>query len=127
MMTRATLMVTLAVFGTASLARAQEFTVDPALAKEGMKVFKGKACNGCHSIGKGKLAGPDLAGVTTRRTNDWLKAWLKDPKGLVATDETAQAMVKEFNNTMMPDFKLKDPEIEAVIHYMASESAKVKK
>jgi nitrite reductase (NO-forming) len=70
-------------------------SVDPALAKKGKSVFVNKGCGACHSIGKGKMAGPDLAGVTERRSHDWLKRWLKDPTAMFGNDSIADAMVVE--------------------------------
>jgi protein SCO1/2 len=72
------------------------------------------------------LAGPDLAGVTTRRDLAWLKSWLKDPAAMLASDSIAQAMLAEAKGVKMPNVKLQDQEIEALIHYLAQESAKVR-
>jgi cytochrome c2 len=119
-----TLAVVITSLVSTSRARAQEAAaVDPALADQGAKVWKSKSCDGCHSIGKGKRAGPDLAGVTSRRSADWLTQWLKDPPAMAKTDETAKAMVKEAQGTVMPNFRLKDDEIKALINYMGREGA----
>jgi len=97
---------------------------DEAAAKKGRGLFNARGCMGCHTVGKGKLAGPDLAGVTERRETDWLKKWLKNPDELLATDPAAQEMLKEYKGVKMPNMKLKDDEIEALLHYMASASKK---
>jgi hypothetical protein len=47
----------------------------PASAREGEQIFVEK-CTACHTIGKGRLVGPDLSGVTTRREESWHK---RDP------------------------------------------------
>jgi mono/diheme cytochrome c family protein len=103
------------------------FAVDEAMAKKGKTLFATRACSGCHTIGKGRLAGPDLAHVQDRRTMDWLKSWLKDPPAMMETDSTAKALLKEYNNTKMPNMKLSDEDALALIHHMANESKKVKK
>ena len=109
---------------TTSIARAQDgVKVDPALADQGAKVWKSKSCDGCHTIGKGKRAGPDLAGVTSRRTSEWLTTWLKDPPAMAKSDDAAKAMVKESQGVVMPNFHLKDDEIKALINYVAREGA----
>ena len=100
---------------------------DAALAKRGQSVFRSRGCEACHTIGKGKQAGPDLAGVTERRSLDWLRRWLKNPTEMLSTDSTAQAMLVEYKGIKMPALRLTDPEIEGLIHYMAQESAKQKK
>jgi mono/diheme cytochrome c family protein len=104
-----------------------QFVVDKDKAKAGQKVFGAKACMGCHTVGKGRLAGPDLAGMFERRTEAWLRAWLKDPAPMFETDETAKTLLKEYNNVKMPNMKLTDEQIEQVLHYIADESSKVKK
>lgn len=97
---------------------------DAALARRGQSVFTNKGCNGCHTIGGGKRAGPDLAGVTQLRELSWLRRWLKNPTEMFDTDSTAKALLAQYNNTRMPNLRLKDDEVEAVLHYMAQESSK---
>jgi mono/diheme cytochrome c family protein len=102
-------------------------TVDPALAKKGRSMFASKGCNGCHSVGGGKRAGPDLAGVSERRDAEWLKKFLKDPPMMLTTDSIAMAMLTEYKNVKMPNMKLSDADIDALLHYIAEETAKKKK
>lgn len=103
------------------------FVVDEAMAKKGKSLFAARACSGCHTIGRGKMAGPDLAHVTDRRTVEWLKTWLKDPPAMMETDSTAKALLKQFNNMKMPNMKLTEEESMALLHHIANESKKVKK
>lgn len=106
-----------------SVAQAQ-MNVDPALAKKGKSVFSNKGCAACHTIGKnGKMAGPDLAGVTERRSTDWLKRWLKNPTEMFGSDSIADAMLVAAKNVKMPNMKLNDSEIDALIHYFAENPA----
>jgi protein SCO1/2 len=100
---------------------------DEAAVKKGHNLFTARGCFGCHTVGKGKLAGPDLAGVVERRDTEWLKKWLKAPDEMIGSDATAQELVKEYKNVKMPNLKLKDDEIEALLHYMAAETQKTKK
>ena len=74
-------------------------------------------CLACHSIGQGKKLGPDLAGVTGRRTDAWLAQWLKSPDKMLQTDAAAKAMLKEYNNIPMPNQGLSDAEIKQYISY----------
>jgi cytochrome c2 len=109
-----------------SVAQAQGVTVDANLAKKGKNVFVNRGCSTCHSIGKGVLAGPDLAGLTQRREMDWIKRWLKNTTEMLASDSIAQAMLAEAKGVKMPQVKLSDAEIDQLIHYIAQESAKVR-
>ena len=89
---------------------------DPA-AVAGKLSFESK-CLACHSIGQGRKLGPDLAGVTKRRSEAWLTRWLKAPEKLLAGgDREAQAMLKEYNNLPMPNQGLTDREIAEYIGY----------
>jgi mono/diheme cytochrome c family protein len=107
--------------------KASEFVLDGAKAKAGSKVFAAKACAGCHTVGKGRLAGPDLAGLLDRRTEEWARTWLKDPTPMFETDEAAKAMLKEYNNVKMPNMKLTDEQVDQVLHYIVEAGSKAKK
>ena len=106
---------------------------DSTSAAAGEALFKKKGCPACHNIAKaggdphrppgGKGSGPDLAGVTQRRTEGWLRQWLKDPKTMQATDSTAIAMVIHAKNLKMPDFKLTDTEVEALVNFLKTKTS----
>jgi cytochrome c2 len=101
--------------------------VDPALAKRGKTLFASRGCTACHTIGKsGKntAAGPDLAGVTERRTHDWLKRWLKNPTEMIGSDSIADEMVVAAKNVKMPNMKLGDSDIDALMNYFAENPKK---
>jgi len=90
-----------------------------ASAELGKTLFLRRSCSGCHAIGKGgRMAGPDLKGVTQRRSPEWLKAWLKSPDTMVMSDSTAKALYKEFHQVKMPNMKLSDEEVAALIAYI---------
>lgn len=81
-----------------------------------------KICAACHTIGGGKLVGPDLAGVTTRRTEAWLVKFIKSPKAMIdAGDADAVALFKEFN-LVMPDPQYTEAEIKDIVAYLATKS-----
>jgi nitrite reductase (NO-forming) len=82
----------------------------------GKQAFESK-CLACHSVGGGKKLGPDLAGVTKRRSKDWLARWLKEPEKMLQTDADAKAMLKEYNNLPMPNQSLGDAEIRQYLKY----------
>ena len=74
-------------------------------------------CFACHSVGGGRKLGPDIAGVTRRRTDAWLTQWLKSPDKMLQTDADAKAMLKEANGIPMPNQGLSDAEIAQYIAY----------
>ncbi len=89
-------------------------------ADTGQQIFQ-SLCTACHTIGKGKLVGPDLAGVTLRREEGWLKRQIKEPDRLLAeNDPIAMQLLQEANNIPMVPLGLSDADVVAVIAYMKS-------
>ncbi len=89
-------------------------------AETGQQIFQ-SLCAACHTIGKGKLVGPDLAGVTARREESWLKRQIKDPESLIAEkDPIAMQLLQEADNMAMVSLELSDEEVVAVIAYLKS-------
>ena len=89
---------------------------------DGAVLFQG-VCAACHSIGSGIVVGPDLAGVTTRRTEEWLIAWIASSSTVIASgDETAVALFAEFDESPMPDAPYSEAQIRAVLEYIATQS-----
>lgn len=82
-------------------------------------------CTACHTVGKGRLVGPDLKGVNTKYPEARLLKWIKSSQTLVKSGEpTAVALFKEFNNIPMPDFtQLSDAQIKSILAYIKKESA----
>lgn len=86
-------------------------------AADGQALF-GQDCVACHTIGGGKLVGPDLKGVTTRRTKEWLTNWISAPdKMLAAQDPTAVQLFKENGNYPMPNFGLSPVQVASLIAF----------
>jgi nitrite reductase (NO-forming) len=87
-------------------------------ALKGKTDFESK-CLACHSIagGEGKKIGPDLLGVTQRRSGDWLVRWLKSPEQMLASDPTAKELLKKYNGVPMPNQNLSDEEVRQYLSY----------
>lgn len=91
-------------------------------APEGERLFQEK-CTACHRIGGGKLVGPDLLGVTSRRDTAWLRRQIKDPLGLIAeSDPIATQLVEEANGMLMVPLGLTDDQVESVIAFLERSS-----
>jgi len=106
-----------ALTGGSSTARAQG--TDPNLVKRGRDLWFTRSCDACHSIGKGRRAGPDLMGVTERRSGAWLRKWLKNTEEMILTDSLAIQMVADFRGYKMTNPRLSNEDIEALINYLA--------
>lgn len=98
-------------------ASAQEVEGDVALGKS---IFKSK-CAACHKLGK-KSIGPALAGVTERRTREWLQKWISNNIEFRASgDADAIAIFEEYNGSLMTPFPgLSEEDIDNVLAYTAA-------
>jgi cytochrome c551/c552 len=96
--------------------------VSSALADRGKKLFASKQCNTCHTIGRGKAVGPDLRGLTARRSLAWIRRMIRTPEVMLLQDSTAQALRRDHGDIPMPNLKLSEEETEALIHYVAAQS-----
>jgi cytochrome c2 len=76
-------------------------------------------CGACHSIGQGRLVGPDLAGIHDRRSQDWLEKFVKSSQSMINSgDAQAVAIAAEFNNMIMPDSIISAAQIKDVLSYI---------
>jgi len=59
-----------------------EFLYDESAAsQQGEAVYRREGCGSCHQVfGNGATYGPKLDGVGSRRSADWLRAYLIDPR-----------------------------------------------
>lgn len=78
------------------------WTTAPASAQETAAFFK-QNCASCHTIGGGRLTGPDLKNVTQERDRDWFVRFLLDPKAMIDSgDPYAQKLLQEARGVVMP-------------------------
>ena len=91
--------------------------IDPMLEQWGERAWNMRQCFGCHELGREQSTGPDLIGVTDRRSVAWLKKWLKDPVEMTADDSIAAALKQQYNS-QMPNFGLTDRDIEGLIQFL---------
>jgi nitrite reductase (NO-forming) len=97
------------------------FQPNPELVASGRKIFNAKGCQACHSIGQGKMAGPDLKGVAERAPVEWIRTFLKNPRAQFDNqDGRTLALVIEARGAVMPNFRLRDDEIDALVNYLAA-------
>jgi len=111
------LMGVLAVFISISHSQAG-WTQEP-----GLQVFQ-TTCFACHTIGAGRLVGPDLAGVHERRSQEWLESFVKSAQSMIDDgDAAAVALFEEYNRLPMPDSLVSDEQIRQVLGYIKSQSS----
>ncbi len=92
-------------------------------AQEGEVFFK-KICVACHTIGGGRLVGPDLHGVQDRQSREWLIRFMVHPDEVLASgDEYAQKILAEANGVPMVPIPGLDEEMAGLIlDYIAEAS-----
>ena len=82
--------------------------------QEGQTLF-GTKCYSCHNVGSGDKTGPDLKGVTVRRTKEWLGEFVNGPASMNAKgDPTAKQLFNKFT-TVMPDQALTQTQIDSIL------------
>lgn len=60
-------------------------------------------CAGCHTIGGGRLTGPDLKDVGQRRDRAWLMTWVQDPRAVIDSgDPYAVKLLQDARGVLMP-------------------------
>ena len=92
-------------------------------APQGEAIFQQK-CQACHTIGGGRLVGPDLLGVTQRRDRTWLAGFISAPDQVLATnDPIAAQLLADYGGLPMPNLGLSETEVAALITYLESVAA----
>lgn len=82
---------------------------------EGQALF-GTRCYSCHNVGSGDKQGPDLKGVTVRRTKEWLYEFINTPAAMNAKgDAVARELFVKFPSTVMPDQGLTPTQIDSIL------------
>jgi mono/diheme cytochrome c family protein len=94
---------------------------------EPKKVFNTR-CTACHTYGKGIKVGPDLKGVTARRSRAWLIPFVRSSQGVIKKgDPTATALFKQFKGQRMPDWTdLTPADVNAMLDWFASDGPEQK-
>ena len=95
--------------------RAGDSPVAAALATKGEGLFKTKGCTACHAYGK-RLTGPDLRGVTRRRTAQWMESQILHPEKMVKEGPISRGLFAEYN-LQMANQGLVPEEAAAVVEY----------
>ena len=94
--------------------------IDEAMVAEGEIVFKAK-CSACHKITK-RFVGPGLAGVTERRTPEWIMNMILDPELMVAKNQIAKDLLAEYL-APMANQNLTEIEARQILEYLRTKKA----
>lgn len=101
------------------------FIVSPNAQNQGEQLFK-QRCTACHTVGGGKLIGPDLANLQVRRTEEWIIKFVHSSQSVIKSgDTTAVTVFNQHNKVVMPDQDLNDNQIKSIVAYIAANSPDV--
>jgi protein SCO1/2 len=96
----------------------------PVVGHNGERLFASK-CSACHSLGQGDRVGPDLAGVTARRSRAWLTRYISQPDALLAAgDPTAAALFRQYKEIRMPNLKLGASDVADLVSFLETASSR---
>jgi mono/diheme cytochrome c family protein len=108
----ATLLIVALSFPTAGSAQSQ--------VEQGQEIFQ-TTCFACHTVGGGRLVGPDLEGVGERRTEGWIIPFVQGSQSIIQSgDAQAVALAEEYPGLLMPDNLLTADQVRAVLAYINS-------
>jgi mono/diheme cytochrome c family protein len=91
----------------------------PAWADQGKDLFD-KQCAGCHTIGGGDGGGPDLKGVVSRRTHEWLESVIIEPNKLSANKDPIQLELVKKYGYEMPNLGIGHEDALKIIAYISA-------
>ncbi|HNQ11999.1 MAG TPA: cytochrome c [Bacteroidia bacterium] len=94
--------------------------IDDALASKGSEIFESK-CTACHKV-DARHVGPALAGVTERRTAEWIMNMILDPEKMVKEDAAARKLLEEYLSPMANQ-SLTEEEARAILEYFRKTDA----
>lgn len=77
-------------------------------------------CSGCHSVGKGVVVGPDLAGVNERHDRGWLHRFIRASQRVIRSGDPSAKALFEMYAKVMPDHDFTDAEIDQLLALIAA-------
>jgi mono/diheme cytochrome c family protein len=99
--------------------------VTPALGQSPAATLFEKGCYSCHNIGGGDKQGPDLRGVSSRRSKEWIHKFIVSPSALNRSgDATAADLFRRFAPVVMPDQALSPEQIDGLLAMIDELTAK---
>jgi cytochrome c2 len=99
----------------------------PGLAQDAAEFFSTN-CVSCHTIGGGRLTGPDLKNVTERKDRAWLVRFMQSPQASIDSgDAYALALAAEAKGVVMPNVAGMTPGMAELLLTMIDEESKLPK
>jgi mono/diheme cytochrome c family protein len=93
-----------------------QLPLNQAMVAKGKAIYQAK-CFACHKVTSELLVGPGWAGVTTRRTPEWIMNWITNTRVMLDKDLAAQAEMA-ICLIRMPNQDLTDEQARNVLEFM---------
>lgn len=90
-------------------------TIDENMAKNGEKLYN-QMCSACHKPTV-KFIGPAPKDILVRRTPEWVMNMILNPEEMLEQNETAKALLKEYNNVPMTSLGLTEDQARDILEY----------
>lgn len=85
-------------------------------------------CASCHTIGGGRLTGPDLKDITKQKDHAWLERFVQNPKAVLDSgDPYALQLQQEARGVVMPTFPGLTPQVAKSLLDLIEEESKLAK
>lgn len=96
------------------------------LAQQTAQEYFQQNCASCHTIGGGRLVGPDLKNVTDKKDRQWLVTFMQNPQKMINSgDAYAQQLQKEARGVVMPTLPTMTPaRANSLLDFIEQESGK---
>ena len=96
--------------------------LNASLIEEGKIIFE-KRCDNCHRNDSIQLVGPGWAGITNRRSPEWIMNMILNVAIMVEHDSVAHKLLDE-NDVRMPDQNLSVDKARAILEFMRANDLK---
>ncbi len=93
-----------------------------AVASENGKTIFEQKCKSCHTIGGGRLVGPDLKGINTRQDQDWIVRFIVAPDKLIAQNDARAKQILQEYGFPMPNLGVSEEEARSILAFIDSQS-----
>jgi cytochrome c len=93
-----------------------QLPLNESMVSKGKAIYESK-CFACHKLTSEMLVGPGWAGVTTRRTPEWIMNWITNTRVMLDKDLAAQAEMA-ICLIRMPNQDLTDDQARNVLEFM---------
>ncbi|MFQ5788670.1 MAG: c-type cytochrome, partial [Thermodesulfobacteriota bacterium] len=109
------LFLTLSVYFSPHPSRVELHAQDKNISSDGKDQFIKNRCVNCHTIGRGRFVGPDLAGISSKYKKDEIKKWIQNPQLIYR--EMGKMPIND-GYPPMPTLQISPTDAEAIADYL---------